>query len=208
MTLPDEGGPTAAHPGPGSASGLGSGPHPNSRSWAHRLARYAVGGSACAATIVLLVNQSWYRGAEAAMAGAAVSRWLGYPVIVARGQQTVFFAFHGTGIAHMLGLQVTLGCSSALLLTPVLLVAGLLLCVGHAPAARILLAALLAAGIVVCVNVLRLVMIALMVDWWGAATGFGWGHTLFGSVLTLAGMSAALAAFVLVLSRGGRVRAA
>jgi exosortase/archaeosortase family protein len=178
------------------------------RWWARRTLRYAVGGSACASAIVLLANQGWYRGAEAAMAGAAVSRWLGYPVIVARGQQTMFFAFHGTGIAHMLGLQVTLGCSSALLLMPVLLVTGLLLCVGQTPATRILLAALLAAGIVVCVNVLRLVLIALLVDWWGAATGFGWGHTLFGSVLTLAGMSAALAAFVLVLSRGGRVRAA
>ncbi len=183
-------------------------PVSRARRLTRRTTRYLVGGSACAAAIVLLANQGWYRGAEAAMAGAAVSRWLGYPVIVARGQQTMFFAFHGTGIAHMLGLQVTLGCSSALLLMPVLLVTGLLLCVGQTPAARILLAALLAAGIVVCVNVLRLVMIALMVDWWGAATGFGWGHTLFGSVLTLAGMSAALAAFVLVLSRGGRVRAA
>ena len=92
------------------------------------------------------------------MAGDAVGRWLGYPVQVARAEQTMFFAFHGTGTAHMLGLQVTLGCSSALLLAPVLLLAGVLLGVGHASTARVLLAAVLAGSLVVVVNVLRLVM--------------------------------------------------
>lgn len=160
----------------------------------------------CALAVLAVVYQTWYRGVEAALAGGAVSHWLGFPVIVARSQQTMFFAFHGTGTAHMLGFQVTLGCSSDLLVAPLLLFTGLLLIVGQIPLSRVLLAMASAGGIVVVVNVLRLVMIAMMVNWWGAEAGFGWGHTLFGSVLTLAGMAAAMFACVFVLNRGRKAR--
>jgi exosortase/archaeosortase family protein len=170
------------------------------------LPRYAAGAVVCSVAALALIYQDWYRGAEAALAGDAVGQWLGFPVLVARAQQTMFFAFHGTGDAHMLGLQVTLGCSSDLLIAPLLLITGLLLGLGHASAGRIVAAAAVAASIVVIVNVLRLVMIAEMVNWWGAQTGFGWGHTLFGSVLTLVGMFAALTAFIVVFNRGGRLR--
>lgn len=171
-----------------------------------RLLRYSAGLAAWALAVVLLVRETWYRGMEAAVAGDTIKDWLGYPVLIARARQTVFFAFHGTGPAHMLGLEVTLGCSSDLLLIPILLTTGILLCVGPASPLRILSAAAMAAAIVVLVNMLRLVMIAALVSSWGVPAGFGWGHTLFGSVLTLFGMFAALAAFVLVLGRARSAR--
>jgi hypothetical protein len=49
-------------------------------------------------------------------------------------------------------------------------------------------------------------MIAALVDWWGTEAGFGWGHTLFGSLLMLAGMAAALGVFVAVLGPKRRSR--
>jgi exosortase/archaeosortase family protein len=107
----------------------------------------------------------------------------------------------------MLGLQITLGCSSDLLLAPVVFATGVMLCLRNGPADAILCAALMASWTVVAVNVLRLVLIAALVDWWGVSAGFGWGHTLFGSLLTLAGMAAALWSFVTVLGRGKGARA-
>jgi exosortase/archaeosortase family protein len=176
------------------------------RAVAWRLLRYSAGLAVWATAVVLLVRETWYRGVEAAVAGDTIKDWLGYPVLIARARQTVFFAFHGTGPAHMLGLQVTLGCSSDLLLIPILLTTGILLCVGPASPVRVLFAAAMAAVIVVLVNMLRLVMIAALVSSWGVPAGFGWGHTLFGSVLTLFGMFAALVAFVLVLGRARGAR--
>ncbi|HEV2344306.1 MAG TPA: archaeosortase/exosortase family protein [Actinocrinis sp.] len=174
-----------------------------------RLTRYAAAFGGVAAAITLLLSEHWYRGVEAVVTGDTVSKWLGFPVIVSRAQQTMFFAFRGTGPSHMLGLQITLGCSSVLLLAPILLLTGVLLSLRNVSPLRVLFAAAIAGSLVVFINVVRLVMIAAMVDWWGVAAGFGWGHTLFGSVLMLLGLAAALGSFVLVLGyRGrGRVRA-
>jgi exosortase/archaeosortase family protein len=166
--------------------------------------RTFAGVGALSAAVLLLLSEGWYRGVEAALAGRALSGLLGFPVMISRPLRTVFFAFDGTGPAHMLGLQVTLGCSSDLLLAPVLLFTGVLLLFGHSSALRLLLAASIAAAVVVLVNTLRLVLIAVLVDWWGVETGFGWGHTLFGSVLTLAGMAVALGVFVVAVGRERR----
>lgn len=213
MNRPDDGGEparTGAAPASAAESGAAAEPAaaagPAFREVNRSVPRCLAGALVCTAGVLAVVYQAWYRGVEAALAGSAVQHWLGYPVIVARSQQTMFFAFHGTGIAHMLGFQVTLGCSSDLLIAPLLLFAGLLLILGHVPLSRVMLAVAAAAAIVIFVNVLRLVMIALMVDWWGVETGFGWGHTLFGSVLTLLGMAGAVASCVFVLNRGRRAR--
>jgi len=88
-----------------------------------------------------------------------------------------------------------------------LLLAALLLSMRNQSAARILIATVLSAGLLVGVNLLRLLLIAALVDWWGAQGGFGWGHTLFGSLLMLAGMAAALGVFVAALGRKGPFRA-
>jgi len=179
--------------------------HPALRQTAQRSGpRMIAGVGALSAAMLVLLSEGWYRGVEAALAGRALSGLLGFPVMISRPLRTVFFAFHGTGPAHMLGLQVTLGCSSDLLLAPILLFTGLLLLVGRSSALRVLLAASVAAAVVVLVNTLRLVLIALLVDWWGVETGFGWGHTLFGSVLTLAGMAVALGVFVVAVGRERR----
>ena len=166
--------------------------------------RMFAGVGALSVAVLLLLSEGWYRGVEAALAGRTLSGLLGFPVMISRPLRTVFFAFDGTGPAHMLGLQVTLGCSSDLLLAPVLLFTGLLLLFGRSSAPRVLLAASVAAAVVVLVNTLRLVLIAVLVDWWGVETGFGWGHTLFGSMLTLAGMAVALGVFVVAVGRERR----
>jgi exosortase/archaeosortase family protein len=147
-----------------------------------------------------LAGQARYRGFEAALGARAVRWTLGYPVDSERGMQTLFFGYHYHGKPGLLGLQVTLGCSSVLLITPILFATALLLCFGRMSALRILTAALIAGGLVVGFNVLRLVVITALVGVWGPQSGFGWGHTLFGSVLTLIGMSGALAVYWFVVS--------
>jgi exosortase/archaeosortase family protein len=166
---------------------------------AARTARAFAGIGALFCAVGVLAGQARYRGAEASLGARAVRWTLGYPVDAERGMQTLFFGYHHDGKLGLLGLQITLGCSSALLVTPILIVTALLLCFGRMSALRILAAALIAGGLVVGFNVLRLVVIAGLVGVWGPQSGFGWGHTLFGSVLTLVGMSGALAVYWLVV---------
>lgn len=171
------------------------------------LLRFVPAAVGCVAAVLMVLRQTWYRGTEAMLAGELVSKWLGYSVTVSRPRQAMFFAFHGTGPAHMLGLQVTLGCSSVLLIAPLVLFGGLMMSMSNAAPFKIILATALASILLLGANVLRLVMIAAMVNGWGVDVGFGWGHTLFGSLLMLTGMAGAVIIYVLILRRWRRPRA-
>ena len=152
--------------------------------------------------VALIADEAGYRGFEAWAAAGAVHQMLGYSA----DRQTFFFSFHSGGALRILGLNVSLGCSSVFLLAPMLLFTATLAAYSGKSLIRLGIAATVAAGVFMAVNLLRLVMIAGLMVWWGVQTGFGWGHTLFGSVLTLVGMAAACAAYFLIVSRENPLR--
>ena len=141
--------------------------------------------------VLAVAEQSWYRGVEARMGAWAVHALLGYAVIAANSGPTFFFGYHEGGRIGYLGLEVSLACSSVLLVAPAALATAVLAVASRIPMTRLLLALAATAGLVTAINVLRFVLIALLVDAWGAQSGFGWAHSFFGSLLTLAGLAGA-----------------
>jgi exosortase/archaeosortase family protein len=141
--------------------------------------------------LLAVAEQGWYRGVEALMGAWAVHELLGYAVIAANSGPTFFFGYHEGNHIGYLGLEVSLACSSVLLVAPAAVATAVLAVVSRIPMARLLLALAATAALVTAINVLRFVLIALLVDAWGAQTGFGWAHSFFGSLLTLAGLAGA-----------------
>ena len=143
------------------------------------------------AALLALAEQESYRVFEARLASRAVHGLLGYPVIPANAGPTFFFGYHSGGGTQYLGLGVSLACSSVLLVGPAALVTAVLAVVSTVKLSRLMLALAATAALVTLINLLRFVLIALLVDAWGPESGFGWAHSFFGSLLTLAGLAGA-----------------
>lgn len=143
------------------------------------------------AALLAFAEQESYRVFEARLASRAVHGLLGYPVIPANAGPTFFFGYHAGGVTEYLGLQVSLACSSVLLVTPAAFVTAVLAVVSTVKLSRLMLALAATAALVTLINLLRFVLIALLVDAWGPETGFGWAHSFFGSLLTLVGLAGA-----------------
>jgi exosortase/archaeosortase family protein len=141
--------------------------------------------------LLAVAEQGWYRGVEARMGAWAVHALLGYAVIAANSGPTFFFGYHEGARIGYLGLEVSLACSSVLLVAPAAVATSELSVYCRIPMSRLLLALAATAALVTAINVLRFVLIALLVDAWGAQAGFGWAHSFFGSLLTLAGLAGA-----------------
>jgi len=143
------------------------------------------------AALLAFAEQQAYRVFESRLASWAVHELLGYRVIPANVGPTFFFGYHAGGGTEYLGLQVSLACSSVLLITPAAFVTAVLAAVSTVTLSRLMLALAATALLVTSINLLRFVLIALLVDAWGPETGFGWAHNFFGSLLTLAGLAGA-----------------
>ena len=143
------------------------------------------------AALLCLAEQGTYRVLESRAASWAVHGLLGYPVIAANAGPTFFFGYHAGPGTEYLGLQVSLACSSVLLIGPAAFVTAVLAVVGTVKLSRLMLALAATAVLVTLINLLRFVLIAQLVDAWGPESGFGWAHSFFGSVLTLAGLAGA-----------------
>ena len=141
--------------------------------------------------LLTLAEQEKYRTLEAGFAAWTVHGLLGYAVIMATAGPTFYFGYHAAHGTDYLGLQVSLACSSVLLVTPAAFATAVLAAVSSVKLGRLLLALAATAVLITGINLLRFVLIALLVDAWGPETGFGWAHSFFGSVLTLAGLAGA-----------------
>ena len=141
--------------------------------------------------LLTLAEQAWYRTMEARFAAETVHGLLGFAVIMANSGPTFFFGYHAARTTNFLGLQVSLACSSVLLVGPAAVVTAVLAVVSTVKLSRLLLALAATVVLITGINLLRFVLIALLVDAWGPVTGFGWAHTFFGSVLTLVGLAGA-----------------
>ena len=109
------------------------------------------------------------------------------------------------GTPHPYGIWITADCSSAFSVGPLLVLAAASVCSQRFASSRVLMATVVAAAVLFTVNVLRIVGIALATSAWGQQTGYGWTHTVAGSLVTILGAMTALALFAWILF-GGRPR--
>ncbi|MFE6233596.1 hypothetical protein [Cellulosimicrobium sp. NPDC057862] len=100
-------------------------------------------------------------------------------------------------------LHVTVECAGGLVVAPFLVLGGVLLLSRRFSVARLLVGTSLACLVVLAVNQMRLALIGYALIRWGAA-GYGWSHTVVGSVLTLLGVAVALVVLWMVALRGPR----
>ncbi|NIH83294.1 exosortase P [Amycolatopsis granulosa] len=142
---------------------------------------------------LLVVCQGAYRTAEVQVTGAVLRLISEHGVYVAGARHTVYF---GLGGNRPLGLQMTPECSSLFLVVPLVLVTAVLGYLRPANTRRLLLSLLVFAAVVAAVNQLRMLLIVGLVNWLGISTGYYWGHTLMGSLVSVIGGALALVLFV------------
>jgi exosortase/archaeosortase family protein len=133
--------------------------------------------------------------------------WLASHVIPVLGVQAGYL--RGSSMAWFaertdlrIGLIVTPECTIALLICP-FLVATALLVWRRAPLVRTLIGAAIATALLEVLNQARLLSIVALVRIMGYPTGFYWGHTMFGSVLLVVGLTAIFALFAFLAVRRG-----
>lgn len=145
-----------------------------------------------AATALVLANQA-YRNAEVSLSGLLLGAIGSDGVAVVGARQTVYF---GLGSDTPLGLRMTPECTSAFLVLPLLVVGAVMIALRPRVTRRVLVALGAAAFAVVLVNQVRVLTLVGLVEWLGVDTGYHWGHTLLGSMVSVFGGAAALVLFV------------
>ncbi|WP_238412573.1 exosortase P [Saccharothrix deserti] len=146
----------------------------------------------------LVVAHSAYRTAEITLSGLLLDVLGSDGVEVVASRQTVYF---GLGSDSPLGLRMTPECTSAFLLLPLVVVGAVMIALRPRITRRVLFALAVAGVAVVVVNQLRVLTLVGLVEWLGVDTGYYWGHTLLGSMVSVLGGGAALVAFVWLATR-------
>ncbi|MFE2757068.1 exosortase P [Actinosynnema sp. NPDC059335] len=146
----------------------------------------------------LVVAHRAYRTAEVVLSGFLLGLIGVDGVEVVTARQTVYF---GLGSDAPLGLRMTPECTSAFLVVPLLAVGAVMIALRPRITRRVLFALAVAVVAVVVVNQLRVLTLVALVGWLGVDTGYHWGHTLLGSLVSVFGGAAALVAFVWLATR-------
>lgn len=163
----------------------------------------AVTGTALVALGALaLTSVAVFQMREAWLGAWALEHLLGRPSRTLTTGPTYLFQKVPGDDTSWAGLVVTSECSAAFFVGGVLVVGGLLVIVWHrSPAVRLLVATTATIGLLLLVNTARLAFLAEAAARWGSV-GFGWAHTVGGSVL----MIATLCLAVIVFARVGLLR--
>jgi exosortase/archaeosortase family protein len=140
------------------------------------------------------------RDFEAWLAGHVITVAARLPSGNSKNQPIVWFP----NKTQEIGLVITPECTVALLMVPFIIATALLVW-QRVPLIRPMLGLVLAAVMLIIVNQLRLLGIVLFVKHMGFASGFYWGHTLVGSIITIAGLASSLATFALMAVRRRRL---
>jgi exosortase/archaeosortase family protein len=101
------------------------------------------------------------------------------------------------------GLVITPECTVALLIIPFLLITAITVWL-RTPLRWPLIALATAAVFLVAINQLRLLTVVWFIRAMGNQSGFYWGHTLVGSLMTIAGIAISLGLYTMIFSRRGR----
>ncbi|QGN58686.1 hypothetical protein GKE56_13280 [Nostocoides sp. HKS02] len=165
-------------------------------------ARLVPAGLLAALAVLLVVENEAVRAFEARCAGPLVGMLTRTGASRAVGD-VVFF---GLGTKDALGLKITTGCTTVVLLAPFLLIMAAIAARSPVPVARVAAAATAGSAMLVAVNVIRLTGIAWATSVWGLAHGFEISHFLVGSIFAILGFAAALVVSVRLLVGGADPR--
>jgi len=100
---------------------------------------------------------------------------------------------------HVVGLQITPACTSAVFLLPLGVTVGVLLCLRRLAAARILTAAAIAAAVMCSMDLARLVGLLAALAWSGHRA-FAWMHVVIGTWMSMIGAIVGMMLFCRILT--------
>jgi exosortase/archaeosortase family protein len=165
-------------------------------------ARLAVGCGLIALAALVAHEDLKIRSFEAWLAGRVIAAGARVPTTAVPKLATVWFGIRTTRI----GLVITPECTIALLMIPFLVATALIVWMRRRvtlPLAGLSAALVLLVG----VNQVRLLGIVWFVKEMGFQSGYYWGHTLVGSMITIVGLAGSLATFAyLGVCRGRSTR--
>lgn len=151
--------------------------------------------------VLLALHEMGWRSWEARIAGHATAL---ITSTHAYTRQETFIV--DVGKPDVFGLSVTSECTSALIVIGLLAVTAILLAVTRLPLTRLAAAAALSAGMFFVINLARLVMIALSTREWGLGAGYYDSHVWAGTFVTVFGVAAIVALYLVLLGAVGRRR--
>ena len=160
---------------------------------------YLLAGGLLVLAVIGLWHQDGFRSIEASVVSRVLSSFTGIRASEFSHQPIIWLHSHEPGT---FGLKITAECTSALIVSGFLLLTVILALSGRFGSKRLLMALGGAAVVAFVINVVRLGIIAVAASEWGLQTGFTTSHVYVGSVVTILGTAAALAAYLWVLSRG------
>jgi exosortase/archaeosortase family protein len=163
--------------------------------------RRATAVLAFAAAALLALNDLTVRSWEIHATAWLSQHVLGIQTLTTVHRPDVFW-FRADGLPWS-GIQITAECTSAVLLTPLMVVVGVLLLAKRMSVPRVLLAAAAAGGSMLVVNLARFVGLVAALTYGGHAV-FDWAHVVGGTVLTMLGALAGLFLFgrIVVVRQG------
>lgn len=167
----------------------------------NRIVRFVVGLAMLAGGAYAILVQEEFRQLEAGVVTALLKPFLGAGVFQFADQFVVKL-----DASHYLGLQITIECTTLVLLTPMLLFSAAVLMFTRVTWPRWLLATAVGLVIVVIVNLIRIALIAVATLWW-KETGYDWSHVLIGTLVALVGLVGA-AVLMLRIMNGSRSKRA
>ncbi|MFD8496103.1 exosortase P [Amycolatopsis sp. NPDC059657] len=150
------------------------------------------------AGVVLVLIERAYRVFEVHLSGLILSVITSSGTEVVGDRETVYFGLSGD---TPLGLRMTPECSSVFMLLPLLLVTAVMVWFRPQNSRTLFTSLAIAAVAVVIVNQLRVLAIVGLVNWLGVDTGYYWGHTLLGSMVSVIGGAGTLVLFVWLSTR-------
>lgn len=168
----------------------------------NRTFRFLVGLAMLAGGAYLIVIQDRFRQGEAAVVTMLLKPFLGSGVFQFADQFVVRL-----DARHYLGLQITVECTTLVLLTPVLLFSAAVLMFTRVTWPRWVLATLVGVVIVVIVNLIRIALIAFSTLWWDEA-GYEWSHVLIGTLVALVGLVGAALLMLRIMNGTRRTKQA
>lgn len=151
----------------------------------------------CGLAAAMFKEEALVRGFEAQLASHVVA--LAASVHTGALASSALIWFTATPTTQV-DLQVTPECTVALLMIPFLLITAWAIW-QRSRVARSLTALAVSLVLLIALNQLRILIIVSLVLRMGFSSGFYWGHTMIGSVLTVAGVMAVLVLYAFIVFR-------
>lgn len=151
---------------------------------------FVLGAALVVVAVVAFLAQGSFRTAEASLTSHVVG-------LFTSGRSTSYssIVWFGVGTPTVSGLQITTLCSTVILVTPLMALAGLALMVRGLEIRRAVSGLIVSLAIVIACNILRYALAAFALQKWGT-DGFDLVHHYIGSLLVIAGFAVA---FILLL---------